>query len=137
MNVGSPLPFLAINLACLATAGVILARSRFYREQVRALAHGRTQMLDGMRGWLALGVFFQHVMTTYFFYTRGTWDASPAHFYEVTGAIGVSLFFMITGFLFWGRVLRSNGRLDAAALYRSRLRRILPMYLVSVLMVLA
>jgi peptidoglycan/LPS O-acetylase OafA/YrhL len=137
MSISSPWPFLAVNLACLATAALVLLGSRFYREQLAALRHGRTQMLDGMRGWLALGVFFQHVMTTYFFYTRGTWDASAAHFYEVTGAVGVSLFFMITGFLFWGRVLRSNGRLDAMALYRSRLRRIVPMYVVSVLMVIA
>jgi hypothetical protein len=48
------------------------------------------------------------------------------------GQVGVSIFFMITGFLFWGRVLRSRGGLDARALYVSRLRRLVPMYTVSV-----
>jgi peptidoglycan/LPS O-acetylase OafA/YrhL len=41
---------------------------------------------------------------------------------------------MITGFLFWGRVLRSEGRLDAPRLYQSRLRRLAPMYLASVVL---
>src|SRR5262249_54699414 len=137
MNVSSPLPFLLINLACLATGWAILLGSAFYRRHVYGARPGRAQMLDGLRGWLALGVFFQHVMPTWFLHTQGKWDAAPAHFYELAGEVGVSLFFMITGFLFWTRALRANGRLDARALYLSRLRRIVPMYLVSVLMVMS
>jgi peptidoglycan/LPS O-acetylase OafA/YrhL len=44
---------------------------------------------------------------------------------------------MITGFLFWRRTLRANGSLDARALYISRIRRLVPMYAVSVAIVLA
>ena len=64
-------------------------------------------------------------------------SVGSAPFYEMTGQVGVSLFFMITGFLFWGRVLRSRGPLEVVPLYLSRIRRIVPMYLVSVMMVLA
>src|SRR5205823_998855 len=61
-------------------------------------------------------------------------NAAPQVFYDLTGKVGVSLFFMITGFLFWGRVLRAGSALDIEALYVSRLRRIVPMYLVSVVL---
>jgi peptidoglycan/LPS O-acetylase OafA/YrhL len=137
VNLNSPWPFVVINLVCLALGSMIVLGSPFYRQHVYDQRHGRTEMIDGLRGWLALGVFFHHVMATFFFRTQGIWDAAPAHFYELTGQVGVSLFFMITGFLFWGRVVRGDGKLDAKALYLSRLRRIVPMYLVSVLMLLA
>src|SRR6185436_1930224 len=43
----------------------------------------------------------------------------------------------ITGFLFWLRVLRAGKGFDARAFLVSRLRRLTPMYAMSVLMVLA
>jgi hypothetical protein len=49
----------------------------------------------------------------------------------------VALFFMITGFLFWLRVLRAGSAFDTRAFFVSRLRRLTPMYAMSVLMVLA
>jgi peptidoglycan/LPS O-acetylase OafA/YrhL len=49
----------------------------------------------------------------------------------------VSLFFAITGFLFWLRVLRDGPRFDARGFFASRLRRLVPMYAVSVAMALA
>jgi peptidoglycan/LPS O-acetylase OafA/YrhL len=61
-------------------------------------------------------------------------SGAQAGFFGMTVEIGVALFFMITGFLFWGRVLRAETGLNVEALYTSRLRRIVPMYLVSVAM---
>jgi peptidoglycan/LPS O-acetylase OafA/YrhL len=92
-------------------------------------------MIDGLRGWLALGVFFTHVALMYAYNVSGAWEAPASAFYRLTGEIAVSLFFMITGFLFWTRALRGGDAFDAAALYRSRLRRIVPMYLVSVALI--
>lgn len=132
----NPLPFLAINALCFALAWLVLRRSRFYRRIIDDVAPQRASMVDGLRGWLALGVFFTHVSTMHTYFNTGRWAESAAWFYGMTGQVGVSLFFMITGFLFWGRVLRSTGSFDAPALYVSRLRRIVPMYLVSVLMAL-
>ena len=137
MSIADPWPFFAINLLCFAVAFVIARGSSFYRQQLDKVEAGRTEMLDGLRGWLALGVFFAHAVTTYAWYTTGDWDGRIAPFYGRAGQIGVSLFFMITGYLFWGRVVRSKGKLDVASFYLSRVRRIVPMYLVSVLMVLA
>jgi peptidoglycan/LPS O-acetylase OafA/YrhL len=137
MSISSYLPFVAINLLCLGVALAILLGSRFYRGQVLKAERGRTEMLDGLRGFLALGVFFNHAVNNYYYNLDGVWTVGAAPFYEMTGQVGVSLFFMITGYLFWGRVLRSQGPLDVVSLYLSRIRRIVPMYLASVLMVLA
>jgi peptidoglycan/LPS O-acetylase OafA/YrhL len=114
----------------------IFASSGFFRARVTEVNGNRFEMLDGLRGFLALGVFFVHVATTYVYYTEGRWDSSSARFQSFVGAAGVSLFFMITGFLFWLRVLRSRASLDAKSLYMSRLRRLVPMYAASVMMVL-
>ncbi len=129
--------YVAINLVCFAAAWPIARGNRFYRANLSALSEGRYQMLDGLRGWLAIGVFASHVADSYFYYTQGEYGSPTAPFLTMTGDIGVSLFFMITGFLFWGRVFRSAGAFDVRAFYTSRVRRIVPMYLVSVLMVLA
>jgi peptidoglycan/LPS O-acetylase OafA/YrhL len=137
MSISDPWPFVAINLLCFAVAYGIARASRFYREQLAKVESGRTEMLDGLRGWLALGVFFAHSVTTYAWYTTGEWDGRIAPFYGRAGQVGVALFFMITGYLFWGRVLRSKGKLDVSSFLLSRVRRIVPMYLVSVLLALA
>jgi peptidoglycan/LPS O-acetylase OafA/YrhL len=129
--------YVAINLVCFAVAWPVARGDRFYRAHLSALSVGRYQMLDGLRGWLAIGVFVSHVADSYFFYKEGEYGSLAAPFLTMTGDVGVSLFFMITGFLFWGRVLRSKGTFDVQAFFVSRLRRIVPMYLVSVLMVLA
>lgn len=136
MSLASYLPYAAITLACLGVALVILLGSPFYRRQVLSTEPGRTEMLDGLRGFLALGVFFNHAVNNYYYNVSGVWTTGDATFYEMTGQVSVSLFFMITGFLFWGRVLRAQGRLDVVSFYASRIRRIVPMYFVSVLMVL-
>ena len=120
---------------CLALCAGILRESPWFRARLAEQAAHRYAALDGLRGFLALGVLYDHVMMTRGWYANGAWDASFAPFHVVAGQAGVSLFFMITGFLFWTRALQ--GPVDARALYRSRLRRLVPMYLVSVVLALA
>lgn len=133
----NPGPFFAINFLCFALAWVIAGRNNFFRRLVDQAPPGRATMLDGLRGWLALGVFFSHAVVMRNYFLGGKWGESPAWFYGMAGQIGVSLFFMITGFLFWRRVLRERHVLDVDALFSSRIRRIVPMYLCSVLFSLA
>lgn len=130
-------PLFAIGLACFALAGVIARRSGFYRRLLRDEPPGRTPMIDGLRGWLALAVFFAHAAAMRALVGAGTWPGPAPSLFGIVGEIGVALFFMITGFLFWGRVLHDGPRLDMRALLRARIRRLLPMYLVSVAAVLA
>jgi peptidoglycan/LPS O-acetylase OafA/YrhL len=129
--------FFTINILCFVLAWLLVRSSRFYGQMPEGGAPGRMPMVDGLRGWLALGVFFTHAQSMHSLFANGRWGGALPGLFGMTGEIGVSLFFMITGFLFWGRVLRSGPALNVETLYTSRLRRIVPMYLVSVAMSLA
>ncbi len=89
---------------------------------------GRLGYIDGLRGFLALGVFFHHYMLAYFYHLNGKWQLPPSVFYTFLGQGGVALFFMVTGFLFWHKLLSKEGRLDWTQLYVSRLFRLVPLY---------
>jgi peptidoglycan/LPS O-acetylase OafA/YrhL len=136
MGFNSVLPIFMVGLLCFLVAWVLAVRSRFYRELITGMQNGRTRMIDGLRGWLALGVFFTHTACIYFYFRDGTWDSSSGGIYGLAGQAGVALFFMVTAFLFWGRIMRTEGRWDVIEFFASRVRRIVPMYLVSVFFVL-
>jgi peptidoglycan/LPS O-acetylase OafA/YrhL len=92
----------------------------------------RTATLDGLRGFLALSVFVHHLMVTHGYIERGEWTFPPSGFPTLLGQVGVGVFFMITGFLFWGKLLDAEGRPDWRSLYVGRLWRIGPMYLLAI-----
>ncbi len=90
----------------------------------------RLYPIDGLRGVLALSVFFHHGTFVRVNNLTGKWT-TESHFYDVIGAVGVSVFFMITGYLFWSKIIRSRGRPGWARLYVGRVFRIAPLYLVT------
>jgi peptidoglycan/LPS O-acetylase OafA/YrhL len=135
MSLGNPLPWFAIVALCLAAASGILLGSRFYRERL-AEGGGRFEAIDGLRGFLALGVFGGHAVNMFTLHADGVWSAGLGTFHGRAAHAGVALFFMITGFLFWLRVLRQGEGFEVRAFLVSRLWRLTPMYLMSVLMVL-
>ena len=92
--------------------------------------------IDGLRGIAAFSVFVFHLLITHRFIESGIWESPDSRFYALLGPAGVSLFFMITGFLFWGKLLRAQGRPRWGSLYMGRLFRIGPMYLFVVLIML-
>jgi peptidoglycan/LPS O-acetylase OafA/YrhL len=136
MSLSNPLPWFAICGLCLLIGAAIAQTSRFYRAQLAA-GGGRFECIDGLRGFLALGVFAVHAVNMYTLHADGQWTTGIAPFHGKAAGAGVSLFFMITGFLFWLRVLRSGAAFDARAFLWSRVRRLTPMYAMSVLMALA
>ena len=89
----------------------------------------RVSTLDGLRGLLALAVFFHHSAIYHTFLMDGAWADPPSRFYRMLGPCGVSLFFMITGYLFWSRMLKAAGKPNWIQLYVGRLFRIGPLYL--------
>lgn len=137
MSLSNPLAWFAICALCLLIGAALSHTSAFYRQRQEDASASRFAEVDGLRGFLALGVFGAHAVNMYTLHTMDVWAAGIAPFYVLTARAGVALFFMITGFLFWLRVLRSEGRLDSRALFVSRLRRLTPMYAMSVLMALA
>lgn len=56
-------------------------------------------------GYLAFGVFIHHTAITWVFLHTGAFAALDSGFYAQIGLASVALFFMITAFLFWGRLL--------------------------------
>ncbi len=133
MNLHSPLAYFALMSIVLSLAA--LPWFRFLDEP--QTADTRHATVDGLRGFLALGVFAFHIVLIRGFIETGQWEAPTDGFYSLLGPIGVSVFFMVTGFLFWGKLLRGRGQMRWAALYIGRLFRIGPMYLAVVLAMLA
>jgi peptidoglycan/LPS O-acetylase OafA/YrhL len=110
--------------------------STFYRNEAAAIAEpSRFGYLDGARGYLALGVFLSHAATSYYWYKTGAWDWPPSVLYIMIGRIPVAMFFMITGFLFWNKAIRSPASLSWRRLLSSRFYRLAPLYLFAMLFV--
>lgn len=96
----------------------------------------RMRSIDGLRGFLALGVFFTHATAYYAYVLKGEWTAGPSLFFNQLGSVSVSLFFIITSYLFWGRAVASSNSIRNMrgygrylfSLYLSRFFRIAPLY---------
>jgi peptidoglycan/LPS O-acetylase OafA/YrhL len=129
LNPSSPFPVIACLLLALATCHLLTLR--FGKPQ----ALGRYLSIDGLRGVLALSVFIHHASIWYFFSQSGGWKLPPSRLYVHLGQSSVLLFFMITGFLFFGKLLDSrNKEIDWLRLFISRLLRLAPLYFFSMLL---
>lgn len=95
----------------------------------------RAGELDGLRGVLAFSVFLTHAASSYRYWSTGEWRWPPSQFYTMLGFVPVSIFFMITGFLFWDRVI--SGRIDWKIFFIRRAFRLLPLYLFALVLLLA
>jgi peptidoglycan/LPS O-acetylase OafA/YrhL len=84
--------------------------------------------IDGLRGYLAIFVFFHHVVVTYYWKRDGYWGYPPEPLFKNLGTVGVSIFFMITGYLFITKVFRDKGNTHWGRMLSSRMFRILPLY---------
>ena len=92
----------------------------------------RISTLDGLRGFLASGVFFCHAAVYHQYLLDGRWELPPSRFYTLIGQVCVAVFFMITGYLFWSRVLVDQERSSWFRFYIGRVFRIGPLYLFAV-----
>lgn len=117
--------------------GLLFTRSGgFFDKLLKVEGATHYESIDGLRSFLAFGVFFTHAMVNLQYHQTGKVNLPASAFYTTIGEFSVSLFFVITAFLFWGKVLRSNGKISALRLYQGRNRRLTPMYVVSVVLVL-
>lgn len=119
-----------VIMAVLVIFSEILARKlSFFRKIVEAEQSERYEALDGLRGFLAMGVFFQHAVQNYEFFQTGTWIITDERFYRFLGGEAVILFFITTSFLYWTKIIANSGGTQMFRLYRSRLLRLAPLYL--------
>ena len=133
MGFYSSLPCLVTTALLLGLASTPLLRSADAPPTDLAV---RVGTIDGLRGLLALAVFFHHAAIWHQYIIIGEWRPPPSRFYANLGPAGVSMFFMITGYLFWSQMLKTRGRPNFLKLYVGRLFRIVPLYLVLALIVL-
>jgi len=110
----------------------------FLSRQVTSLVpegHANTKWIDGLRGVAAACVALNHapfildslMIMPKVFYMAADGASTPILF----GALGVQIFFCITGLLFTGKIL-SDKPIDWTDFYTKRVRRIVPAYLVAV-----
>ena len=92
----------------------------------------RSGELDGMRGVLALLILMHHCVIMRAYRATGIYVAPPGDCDNLAGTASVALFFISSAYLLWGRVLHSGGRLNWPQFYASRLRRLAPMYVLCV-----
>lgn len=115
------------TVICIALFSLILKHHhRFHIHQ-----HNQTQALDGLRGLLALFVLSWHFYLTFIWKSGGEWANQPTPVITNHGSVPVSLFFLITGFLFINKMRQPN--VNWKNLYISRLKRIYPLYLIMLL----
>jgi peptidoglycan/LPS O-acetylase OafA/YrhL len=124
------LPALAGLLALVSLQPFKLA------DSMPGISPHRTSTIDGLRGFLAFGVFFGHASLYRAFLLNGTWAPAPNPLFSLVPEGAVAIFFMITGYLFWGKLLAADGWPNWITLYIGRLFRIGPIYLAAVAVML-
>ncbi|WP_353295724.1 acyltransferase family protein [Thalassolituus maritimus] len=92
--------------------------------------------LDGMRGYLALFVFFYHLYVAFIWGETGVWQYPDDKLIAAFGKIPVFIFFVITGFLFANKVVYSGKKPFWFDLYVGRFFRIQPLYVFSVILIM-
>ena len=70
------------------------------KYDVIKLKNNRIVTLDGLRGYLAIGVFLIHYLVTYQWIFTGIWMPTSLKIFNNIGQASVSLFFIMTGYLF-------------------------------------
>jgi len=127
MDPVSILPILPVLLIALAT---MYGAGRVLKVQPQT---GRYHSIDGLRGYLAFFVFLHHSVIWYFFLRVHQWSFPPSKVYGNLGPASVAMFFMITAFLFFSKLLEAaGGNMDWKKLYISRVFRIMPLYLFAI-----
>lgn len=97
----------------------------------------RYEALDGLRGYLAFFVFIHHASIWYGFARTDDWNGPSSNLYTQLGQGSVAMFFMITGFLFFGKILKAERKpLDWVGLWSSRFLRIVPLYCCAIIALL-
>lgn len=130
MDPASSIP--AIFALAMAVLTVFILRKIFGPPE----NSGRFLSIDGLRGFLAFFVFLHHACIWYFYLRTGKWEIPPSRLYTHFGQSAVSLFFMITAFLFTKKILDAKeNKIDWLKLYSSRFLRLTPLYFSALIIV--
>ena len=111
--------------------------------------NNRYTSIDGLRGISSIFVFMSHSLLSWrYFFVDGGWiNSTPLAIFDKNineklaigflslGGLGVSFFFMITGFLFFDQLIRNKGKINFINFFIKRFFRIAPLYYFVILIV--
>jgi len=136
MQLGNPLPVL-IGITMLSVFCALLERPLTLLDEASTEhARAHTLPLDGLRGLLAAAVFFHHASIHYGYLRTGVWTNPASNLYLQLGPTAVTLFFCISGYLFWRKMLEDPAKVQTSRLMPNRARRILPAYWAAICLLL-
>lgn len=134
---------LAIFITPILLFSIICSKNKILSHEL--IKNNKFQYIDPLRGMAALAVFMHHIVAIYNFKNHGQWMTLSGllegngkilnNIMVHSGQLGVSFFFMITGFLFFNKLLSSD-KIESTTFFASRIRRIVPMYIFTVCMVI-
>ena len=92
--------------------------------------------IDGIRGYLAFFVFLHHSYIWNVYLRTSKWEIPISNLFNHFGQTSVSLFFIITAFLFTTKLLNNKTQdFDCIKYIISRFHRMFPMYFFSIIFV--
>lgn len=121
--------YFVVMIPVVFLSAFLAKKISFFRKIVESESSERFEALDGLRGFLAMGVIFQHAVQNHEFFQTGVWQITDDRFYRFLGGEAVILFFITTSFLYWSKLLSKSSGAEMFRLYRSRLLRLAPLYL--------
>lgn len=107
-------------------------RPGWLSDHLKEVESTRFQEIDGLRGILATGVFLHHAYINYGITQGRNWTMPFDSVFAFIGPGSVLFFFYVTAFLFWNKAIRGNGNVPLIPLLVNRLKRIAPLYLLHV-----
>lgn len=131
----APILLALIYAAGLGAAWLVVKFTPAARRELVTDGNTRQLTIDGLRGILALAVMCHHVLITRQFFQLQVWTEPASWFGIQLGQASVSLFFMITAFLFWGRLLDSGPNMRWGRFAVGRVFRLTPLYVAVVAVV--
>jgi len=137
MNAGSIFFYFAVMAVFLAEAAILcrmLPLQRRLTEEDRA--NKRFAGLDGLRGLLAPSVFVHHAVLYLSFLHIGNWFGLTSIFYSQMGVLPVTLFFFLTGYLFWSKLMK-HAKLNFSSFIKNRVGRLGGAYLLACVLLFA
>lgn len=117
----------------LISVGTAFVLTSFFNEKK---TNDRFVNIDGLRGFLALGVYIHHTTIWYQYIQTDIWDKPKSNLYTQFGNAGVMFFFMITSFLFVTKLINhKESNFDWQKFFIARFFRLFPMYFVFVIII--
>lgn len=138
MNALTLWPGLCVFALVIAASWVCVLAIPIFKREIRQdkLNPRFYPQLEGLRGLLAVAVFVHHAVVRFLVLPlTGRWEILNSTFYSQLADGPVLMFFFLTGFLFWSKLLR-RPKLDVSSYFMGRIRRITPVYILAMLWLL-